>query len=125
LKNAVLLSEELQVNGPTLKCDIESPNQSGPLSDKETQMTKHSEQRFYCEGRKVMDREKSSHGPLFCTARSNHAAEMIQRALNNRIALGPSKTPKMTPKDYAQLRRLQAMAKKSAIRQESTTDAAK
>jgi hypothetical protein len=44
---------------------------------------------------------------------------MIQRALNNWIALGPSKTPKMTGKDYAQLRRLKAMATKSAIRQES------
>jgi hypothetical protein len=38
---------------------------------------------------------------------------MIQRALNNWIALGPSKTPKMTGKDYAQLRRLKAMAKKT------------
>ena len=76
-------------------------------------MPKHSEQRFYREGRKVVDREKSSQSPVFCTARSGHAAEMIQRALNNWIALGPSKTPKMTGKDYAQLRRLKAMAKKA------------
>jgi hypothetical protein len=75
-------------------------------------MTAHSEQRFYREGRKVMDREKSSHGPVFCTARSNHAAEMIQRALNNWTALGPTKTPPMTAQDYAQLRRLKAMVKK-------------
>lgn len=80
-------------------------------------MPAHSDQRFYREGRNVMDREKSSHGPVFCTARSNHAAEMIQRALNNWTALGPTKTPKMTGKDYAQLRRLNAMAKKRAAEQ--------
>jgi hypothetical protein len=83
-------------------------------------MPAHSEQRFYREGRKVMDREKSSHGPVFCTARSGHAAEMIQRALNNWVALGPTKTPKMTSKDYAQLRRLTAMANKRA--QSTTVD---
>lgn len=76
-------------------------------------MTKHSEQRFYREGRKVMDRETSSHGPIFCTARSAHAAEVIQHALNNWAAMGPTKTPKMAGKDYAQVRRLKAMAKKS------------
>lgn len=75
-------------------------------------MTAHSEQRFYREGRKVMDREPLSRSPVFCTARSNHAAEMVQRALNNWTALGPTKTPKMTGKDYAQLRRLKAMVKK-------------
>jgi hypothetical protein len=75
-------------------------------------MTAHSEQRFYREGRKVMDREPGSRSPIFCTARSGHAAEMIQRALNNWTALGPTKTPKMTATDYAQLRRLKAMAKK-------------
>ena len=73
----------------------------------------HPEQRFYREGRKVMDRDHGSRSPSFCTARSGHAAEMIQRALNNWIAIGPSKTPKMAAKDYAQLRRLKAMAKKA------------
>jgi hypothetical protein len=76
-------------------------------------MAKHSEQRFYREGRKVMDREKSSHGPVYCEARSTHAAEVIQHALNNWHGMGPTKTPKMTGKDYAQLRRLKAMAKKA------------
>jgi hypothetical protein len=71
------------------------------------------QKRFYRDGRKVVDREPSSRSPVFCTARSNHAAEMIQRALNNWTALGPTKTPKMTGKDYAQLRRLKAMAKKA------------
>jgi hypothetical protein len=70
--------------------------------------------RFYRDGRKVMDREKSSHGPVFCTARSGHAADVIQLALNNWHATGPTKTPKLTGKDYAQLRRLTAMAKKRA-----------
>ena len=74
-------------------------------------MPTHSEQRFYRDGRKVMDREKSSYGPVFCTARSGHAAEMIQHALNNWAALGPTKTPKMTSSDYAQRRRLQALKK--------------
>lgn len=41
---------------------------------------KHSEQRFYRDGRKVMDREKSSHGTVYCEARSNHAAEVDQEA---------------------------------------------
>jgi hypothetical protein len=77
-------------------------------------MTKHSEQRFYREGRKVMDREAGSRSPAYCTARSKHAAEVIQHALNNWTAMGPTKTPKMTAKDYAQLRRLKAMAKKQA-----------
>jgi hypothetical protein len=77
-------------------------------------VTKHSEQRFYREGRKVVDREKSSHGPVYCTARSGHAAEMIQDALNSWMKLGPTKTPKMTGKDFAQLRRLKAMAKKQS-----------
>lgn len=77
-------------------------------------MTAHSEQCFYREGRKVMDREPSSRSPVFCAARSGHAAEMIQRALNNWTALGPAKTPKMTGKDHAQLRRLKAMAKKQS-----------
>jgi hypothetical protein len=77
-------------------------------------VTRHSEQRFYREGRKVMDREAGSRSPAYCTARSNHAAEVIQRALNNWTAMGPTKTPKMTGKDYAQLRRLNAMAKKQS-----------
>ena len=77
-------------------------------------MTKHSEQRFYREGRKVIDRETLPNGEAYCTARSNHAAEVIQRALNNWTALGPTKTPSMTGKDFAQLRRLKAMAKKQA-----------
>jgi hypothetical protein len=77
-------------------------------------VTAHSEQRFYREGRKVMDREPSSRSPVFCTARSGHAAEMIQHALNNWTALGPTKTPKMSGKDFAQLRKLKAMAKKQA-----------
>ena len=72
-------------------------------------MTKHSGQRFYREGRKVMDREPGSRSPVYCIARSNHAAEVIQHALNNWIAMGPAKTPAMTGKDYAQLRRLKAM----------------
>jgi hypothetical protein len=82
-------------------------------------MTAHSEQRFYREGRKVMDRESSSRSPVFCTARSGHAAEMIQRALNNWTALGPTKTPKLTAKDYALLRRLNAMAKKKVEGEDS------
>jgi hypothetical protein len=74
-------------------------------------MTKHSEQRFYREGRKVMDREHGSRSPVYCAARSNHAAEVIQNALNGWIGMGPTRTPAMTGKDYAQLRRLKAMAK--------------
>lgn len=77
-------------------------------------MTKHAEQRFYREGRKVMDRENVSHSPVFCSARSNHAAERIQHALNNWTAIGPAKTPKMANKDWAQVRRLEKMAKKRA-----------
>ena len=73
-------------------------------------MTK--EKRFYREGKKVFDREKSSHGPLFCTARSGHAAEIIQKALNEWSGMGPTRTPKMTPEDYRQLRRLKQMLKK-------------
>jgi hypothetical protein len=75
-------------------------------------VTAHSEQRFYREGRKVMDREKSSHGQIYCTARSGHAAEVIQHALNNWIRLGPTKTLPMTNKDWAQVRRLESMVKK-------------
>jgi hypothetical protein len=85
-------------------------------------MTAHSEQRFYREGRKVMDREKSSHGPVFCTARSGHAAEVIQNALNSWIKMGPTKTPKMTAKDYAQLRRLKAMVKKQIASEDSNAN---
>jgi hypothetical protein len=48
--------------------------------------------RFYREGRKVMDREKSSHGGVYCEARSNHAAEVIQLALNSWHGMGPSRT---------------------------------
>jgi hypothetical protein len=77
-------------------------------------MTKYSEQRFYREGKKVIDREKSSHGPVYCTARSAHAAEVIQHALNSWAKIGPTKTPKLTGKDFAQSRRLKALAKKQA-----------
>lgn len=45
--------------------------------------------------------------------------QMVQRALNNWTALGPTKTPKLTGADYAQLRRLNAMAKKKASGNES------
>jgi hypothetical protein len=69
--------------------------------------------RFYRDGRKVMDREPGSRSPTYCMARSNHAAEVIQLALNSWHAMGPTKTPAMTGKDYAQLRRLKAMAKKA------------
>jgi hypothetical protein len=69
--------------------------------------------RFYRDGRKVVDREPASRSPVYCKARSNHAAEVIQKALNNWHGMGPTKTPAMTGKDYAQLRRLNAMAKKA------------
>lgn len=75
----------------------------------------HDEKRFYREGRKVFDREKSSHGPLFCTARSGHAAEIIQKALNEWSGMGPTRTPKMTPEDYRQLRRLKRMFQRRRI----------
>lgn len=54
-------------------------------------MTKHDEQRFYREGRKVLDREKSSHGLVYCEARSGHAAEVIQHALNSWHGMGPAR----------------------------------
>ena len=69
--------------------------------------------RFYRDGRKVIDREPGQRSPVYCTARSNHAAEVIQHALNSWHGMGPVKTPKMTGKDYAQLRRLNAMLKKA------------
>lgn len=69
--------------------------------------------RFYRDGRKVIDREHGPRSPTYCTARSNHAAEVIQRALNSWHGMGPTKTPKMTGTDYALLRRLTAMAKKA------------
>lgn len=50
------------------------------------------EKRFYRDGRKVMDREKSSHGNLYCTARSNHAADVIQHALNSWHGMGSART---------------------------------
>lgn len=60
---------------------------------------KHDEKRFYREGRKVFDREKSAHGHdprigayLYCEARSNHAAEVIERALNSWHGMGPART---------------------------------
>jgi hypothetical protein len=71
----------------------------------------HDDKRFYRNGWKIMDRENGSRSPVYCTARSNHAAEVIQRALNSWYGMGPSKTPPMTGKDYAQLRRLNAIAK--------------
>lgn len=55
-------------------------------------MTAHADQRFYRKGRKVFDREKSSHGTVYCEARSNHAAEVIQHALNSWHAMGPART---------------------------------
>jgi hypothetical protein len=70
--------------------------------------------RFYRDGRKVMDREPGSRSPTYCTARSNHAADVIQLALNGWHGMGPTKTPQMTGKDYAQVRRLKAMAKKAS-----------
>lgn len=63
---------------------------------------KHAEQRFYREGRKVMDREKSSHGTVYCEARSGHAAEVIQHALNSWHGMGPTRTlPKWIKKRIA------------------------
>lgn len=53
---------------------------------------KHEDQRFYREGRKVIDREKSSHGTVYCEARSGHAAEIIQHALNSWHGMGPART---------------------------------
>lgn len=74
-------------------------------------MTAHADQRFYREGRKVFDREKSSHGHghdpktggyLYCEARSNHAAEVIQHALNSWHGMGPARTlPKWIKKRIA------------------------
>lgn len=62
----------------------------------------HSEQRFYREGRKVMDREKSSHGTVYCEARSGHAAEVIQHALNSWHGMGATRTlPKWIKKRIA------------------------
>lgn len=72
----------------------------------------HEDKRFYRDGRKVIDRETLPNGEAYCTARSNHAAEVIQHALNSWHGMGPTKTPQLTGKDYAQLRRLKAMAKK-------------
>lgn len=72
------------------------------------------DKRFYREGRKVMDHEKSSNGSVYCTARSNHAAEVIQRALNNWQAIGPTKTPPLNGKDYADIRRLRRLLKAAA-----------
>lgn len=58
--------------------------------------------RFYREGRKVFDRDKSSHGELYCEARSNHAAEIIQYALNSWHGMGPARTlPKWIKKRIA------------------------
>lgn len=65
--------------------------------------------RFYREGRKVFDREKSSHGhdpktgvTLYCEARSNHAADVIQLALNSWHGMGPARTlPKWIKKRIA------------------------
>lgn len=48
--------------------------------------------RFYRDGRKVTDREKSSHGSVYCEARSDHAAEVIQHALNSWHGMGPSRS---------------------------------
>lgn len=63
---------------------------------------KHEDQRFYREGRKVMDREKSSHGTVYCEARSGHAAEVIQHALNSWHGMGPTRTlPKWIKKRIA------------------------
>jgi hypothetical protein len=61
-----------------------------------------------------MDRETLPNGEAYCTARSGHAAEVIQKALNSWIKMGPTKMPKMTAEGYAQLRRLKAMAKKQS-----------
>lgn len=58
--------------------------------------------RFYREGRKVLDREKSSHGKVYCEARSNHAADVIQFVLNSWHAMGPARTlPKWVKKRIA------------------------
>lgn len=65
--------------------------------------------RFYRVGRKVFDREKSSHGhdqktgkTMYCEARSGHAAEVIQRALNSWHGMGPARTlPKWIKKRIA------------------------
>ena len=63
---------------------------------------KHEDQRFYREGRKVMDRERSSHGSVYCEARSGHAAEVIQHALNSWHVMGPTRTlPKWIKKRIA------------------------
>jgi hypothetical protein len=71
------------------------------------------DKRFYREGRKVLDSEKSgSNGPIYCTARSNHAAEVIAQALNSWHGFGPTRTTSLTDADYAQLRRLNAVIKK-------------
>lgn len=51
-----------------------------------------SDARFYKDGRKVIDREKSSHGSIYCEARSGHAADVIQLALNSWHAMGPART---------------------------------
>jgi hypothetical protein len=53
----------------------------------------------------------------FRNAARKHALNANQTA----VALGPSKTPKMTAKDYAQLRRLKAMAKKDGKEHGQTT----
>lgn len=65
-----------------------------------------SEQRFYRDGRKVLDREKSSHGTVYCEARSGHAAEVIQRALNSWAGMGASKPTKLAAADFQAERRL-------------------
>lgn len=70
---------------------------------------KHDEKRFYREGRKVFDREKSTHGHdpksganVYCEARSNHAAEVIEHALNSWHGMGPARTlPKWIKKRIA------------------------
>lgn len=62
-------------------------------------MSTATDKRFYREGRRVLDREKSSHGNLYCEARSGHAADIIQMALNSWHAMGPTRTlPKWVKK---------------------------
>lgn len=82
----------------------------------------HEDQRFYREGRKVYDREKSSHGhdpktgkTLYCEARSNHAAEVIQHALNSWHGMGPTRTlPKWIKKRIAKRKHAKAKGEQSS-----------
>lgn len=88
---------------------LESTPMSKELSVEETK-------RFYRVGRKVLDREKSSHGhdpntgaSVYCEARSNHAAEVIQYALNSWHGMGPSRTlPRRTKKLIAKRKAVKA-----------------